>query len=120
MAAPAWGQGSDWLESMRNTVVDLIAIFVLREGSQYQNKRKPEALTYHISVRLAHTLSNDLVVALLVAGVSAVFALHAKTFEQELLTECAEHDSVELLLNELVSILLEDLFFALSNGTLTS
>jgi len=59
MAAPAWGQGSDWLESMRNTVVDLLLIRI------------------RLSVALANTFGDHTRVTFGVAGVLAILALHA-------------------------------------------
>jgi hypothetical protein len=51
---------------------------------------------------------------------STIFALHTSSFEEELLTESTKNDSVELSLNEFMSILLMDFFFAFANGTLTT
>ena len=52
--------------------------------------------------------------------VLAVVALHASAFEEELAAEGAQDDGVELLLKELVSVLLVDLFLALTDGPLTT
>lgn len=75
---------------------------------------------YHVCVRFADTLGDHLVIALFVACIPAVLALHACRFEQEFLAECTQDDSVELLLNEFVAVLLEHFLFALAHGTLTS
>jgi hypothetical protein len=58
--------------------------------------------------------------ALLVTDVLAVVALHAGRVEEELAAVGAEDDGVELPLNELVAVLLVDLFLALANGALTA
>lgn len=53
------------------------------------------------------------------AGILAVLALHARALEEELAAKRAEDDGVELFLNELVSVLLVDLFLALPDGALS-
>lgn len=53
-------------------------------------------------------------------GESTVFTLHSRSFKQEFLAESAQDDSVELSLNEFVTILFVNLFFALADGALTT
>lgn len=73
-----------------------------------------------LSIGLGDALCDDFGVALLVAGVVAVGALHAGCVLEEFGTESAAHDVVELLLHKLVSILLDHVLFALTDGTLTT
>lgn len=54
------------------------------------------------------------------AGVLAVLALHTRALEEELAAEGAEDDGVELLLDELMTVLLVDLLLALAYGALTT
>lgn len=54
------------------------------------------------------------------ASIFAIRALHASSVFEELAAECTAHDVVKLLLHEFVPILLDDLFFALTNGSLSS
>lgn len=53
-------------------------------------------------------------------GVSAVFALISQSVKKEVATEGTEHDLVELLLYEFVSIHLVNLALALPDGSLTT
>lgn len=76
--------------------------------------------THSFRIALAHTLRDDLVVALLVAGVSTVLALHPCSLEEELLAERTENDSVELLLDELVPVLFENLLLAFTHRALSA
>lgn len=69
------------------------------------------------SIGLGDTFGNDFRIALLMAGVFAVRALHASSILEEFATECTTHDVVELLLHELVAILLDNVFLALANST---
>ena len=73
-----------------------------------------------LGVGLRDALGHNLRIAFLVARVLAVRALHTGSVLEELSAESAAHDVVELLLHELVSVLLDDLFFALANGTLST
>lgn len=59
-------------------------------------------------------------VALGVAGVFAVLALHTGALEEELSAQCAENDRVKLLLDELVAVLLVHRVLALADGALTT
>lgn len=53
-------------------------------------------------------------------GESAVSTLHACSILEKVATKGAAHDVVEGLLDKLVTILLDDLFFSLTNGTLSA
>jgi hypothetical protein len=55
-----------------------------------------------------------------VAGVSTILALITKSIEQEVIAKGAEHELIELPLNELMSVHLVHLVFAFSDGSLTS
>lgn len=51
------------------------------------------------------------------AGVFAVFALHASRVLEKVATQRTAHDVIELLYNKFVTIQFVDLFFTLSHGT---
>ncbi len=69
-------------------------------------------------VGFADALGDDLMIAFLMACVLAIRTLHASRVLEEISAQGASHDIVELLLNELVSILLVHFFLSLANGTL--
>ena len=71
-------------------------------------------------IGLCDTLGDNLGVALFVTRVFAVRALHAGSTFEELSAQCAAHDIVELLLNELVSVLFNNIFLALTDSTLAA
>ena len=75
--------------------------------------------TYLVCAALADTFGDDFIEALLVARVSAVFALHTCSLEKEFLTEGAQNNAVELLLYEFVTILLHYILLALPDSRLT-
>ena len=70
-----------------------------------------------LGVRLADALGDNLGVAVLVAEVLAVFALHTRSVLEKFSTKCAAHDAVELLVDELVAVLFLYLFLALADGS---
>lgn len=70
-------------------------------------------------VCFADTFGNNLGVAFAMASVLAIRTLHARGVFEELSAQSAAHDVVELLCDELVALLLVDLFFLLAHGTLT-
>jgi hypothetical protein len=70
-------------------------------------------------IGFADTFGDDLWITLAMARVFAIGALHTSRILQEIPTKRTAHDVVELLSNELVPLLLVDLFFLLANGTLT-
>ena len=96
MTAPIGTHVRESLESMRYSVIQFLLVRIC------------------LSVGFANTFSNHFVEASLVAGVFAVLALHASRIFEEVSTQCATHDAIELLNNEFVSILLLDFFFPLS------
>jgi uncharacterized protein (UPF0212 family) len=102
VAAPVGSHVRKGLESVGNAVVELGFV---RIG---------------FGVGLCDTLGNDLGIALFVAGVVAVSTLHACRVFEEIAAERAAHDVVELLLHELVAILFDDLFLALTNSSLAT
>lgn len=87
---------------MRNAVIDLLFV---RIGFR---------------IALADTLGNDARIALVVAGILAVFALHTSRVLEEISTKRTAHDVVELVLDKLVAVHFVNLFFALSNSALSS
>ena len=86
---------------MRNPVVDL---FLVRIG---------------FVVSFADTFGDDFGVAFLMACVLAISALHACRILQEIPTKGTTHHVVELLPDELVTLLFVDLFLLLSKSTLS-
>lgn len=72
-----------------------------------------------LCVRLADTLGDDTFVTLLVASVLAILTLHACRILEEVSTQSAPHDVIELLLYEFVAVHLVDFFFTLPDSTLT-
>lgn len=101
MAAPICTHIGKLLETMRNAMVDLLFIWVC------------------LCIGLADTFCNHACIALRVASVFAVFALHTRRVLEEIATQCTTHDVVELLLHELVTIHLVDLFLPLADSTLS-
>lgn len=101
VAAPISRDVGVSLEPMRNAVVDLLFI---RIG---------------LIVCLANTLGHNFRVALSVTGILAVRALHTRCIFEEITTKSAPHNVVELLGNEFVALLLMDLFFLLTDSSLT-
>lgn len=101
MTTPIGRDIGETLETMRNTMVDLLLV---RIG---------------FVVCLADTLGDDLGIALAVAGILAISTLHAGRILQEIAAKSTAHDVVELLGDEFVTLLLVNLFLLLSNSTLT-
>jgi hypothetical protein len=101
VAAPVGGDVGEALETVRDAVVDLLLVGI------------------GLVVRLADTFGDNLLVALAVAGILAVRALHARSVLEELSAQRTAHDVVELLGDELVTLLLVNLFLLLTHGTLT-
>lgn len=101
MTAPVGGNVGETLEAMWNAVVDLFFVGI------------------GLIVCFADTLGDNLRVALLVASVLAVGALHTGSVLEEVAAEGATHDVVELLGDELVALLLVNLLLLLTNCTLT-
>ena len=73
-----------------------------------------------LGITLADTLGDNAGVALGVASVLAVLALHTSGILEEVGAERTAHDVVELLLDKLVSVHLVDFLLALADGTLAT
>lgn len=101
VAAPVGRDVGEALETVGNTVVDLLLVGV------------------GLVVGLADTLGDNLRVAFAMAGVLAICALHTSSVLEEFSAERTAHDVVELLGNELVTLLLVNLFLLLADSTLT-
>ena len=101
MTAPVGRDVGKGLEPVGNTVVDFFLVRI------------------RLGVGFADALGDHAGVAFGVAGVLAVFALHAGRVLQEVATQGTAHDVVELLGNELVALFLVDFLLLLANGTLT-
>lgn len=126
VAAPVRRDVRNRAEAVGDPVVKLVLVLVLLPGhrsvsacDRHQDERERVG-AHRIGVALRDTLGDDLLVALGVASVLAVLALHAGALEEELATERAEHDRVELLLHKLVPVLLVDRVLALADGALTA
>lgn len=101
MATPVGRDVGEALETVGNAVVDLFLVGV------------------GLVVRFADTLGHDLGVALAMASVFTIRTLHARGVLEEFSTERTAHNVVELLCDELVALLLVNLFLLLTHGTLT-
>lgn len=101
MATPVGRKVGEALETVGNAVIDLLLIGI------------------GLVVCLADTLGDHLGVTFFVAGVLAIRALHAGSILEEFSTKRTAHDVVELLGNELVTLLLVNLLLLLTDGTLT-
>lgn len=99
MTAPIGTHVGEILEPMRNAVIELFFIGV------------------GFGVGLADTFCDNFGVALLMARVFAVLALHAGRVFEEVSTQGAAHDVVELLKHELVAVKFMDVLFALPDCT---
>lgn len=102
MTAPIGSHIRERLEPVRNAMVDL---FLVRIG---------------FGVALTDALGNDALVALGVASVFAVLALHAGRVFEEIAAESTAHDVVELMLDKLVAVHLVDFLLALADGALST
>ena len=102
MAAPISTHIGKALKTMWNAVVDLFFVRI------------------SLSIRLADAFSNDLRITSFVARVFAVCALHASCVLEKVTAQRATHDVVECLQHELMAILLNDVFFLLSDSALSS
>lgn len=101
MTTPVGRDVGESFETVRDTVVDLLLVGI------------------GLVVGLANTLGDDLGIALAVACILAIGTLHAGRIFQEVAAKSATHNVVELLRNELVTLLLVDFFLLLTDGTLT-
>ena len=101
MTTPVGRDVGKSFEPMRDTMIDLFFVGV------------------GLVVGFADTLGDDLLVAFPVASILAVSTLHTGRILQKVAAKGTAHDVVELLRNELVSLLLVDFFLLLSDGSLT-
>jgi hypothetical protein len=102
MTAPVRSHDGGVLESVRNAVIEFRLVRIC------------------LGIGLRDTLGDNLGVALLMARVSAIRALHACGIFEKVSTQSTTHDVVELLLDKLVPILLVDIFLSLANGAFTT
>ena len=72
-----------------------------------------------LCIGFADTLGNNACVALCVASIFTVLALHTSRVLEKVSAKRTAHNVVELLRNKLVAVHLVNLFLPLSNGTLT-
>lgn len=100
MTAPIRRNIGKVFETMRDAMVDFFFIGI------------------SLVVGFADTLCDDFRVALAMASVFTILALHPSGILEELSTERTTHNVVELLSNEFVSLFLVDFFFPLTNRTL--
>ena len=70
-------------------------------------------------IRFADTFGNNFRVALFMARIFAIPALHTGGVFQELPAKGTTHDVVELLEHKLMAVKFMDFFFALANGAFT-
>ena len=101
MATPIRAYIGERLEAMRYSMVELLLVGV------------------RLSIRLADAFGHHFRIAALVTCVFAIFALHACRILHKLTTKGATHDTVKLLGDEFMAILLSNFLFALSNGAFT-
>jgi hypothetical protein len=101
MTAPIGPHVRKVLEAMRNTVVELLFLWIC------------------FVVCFADTLCNHVSVAFPVASVFAVCALHTGRVFEEVSAQGTSHDVVELLLNEFVAVHFVYLLLSLTNSTFT-
>jgi hypothetical protein len=102
MTAPISAHVGKVLKSMGDTMVEFSLIGV------------------GFGVRLRDTFGDHLRITLFMASVVAVRTLHTGSVLEELSTESAAHDVVELLLNELVAVLFDDVLFTRANSAFST
>lgn len=73
-----------------------------------------------LGIRLADALGDNTRVALRVASILAVLALHTGRVLEEVTTESTAHDVVKLPLHKLVAVNIVNLLLPLTNGTLSA
>lgn len=101
VATPVCRDVGESFETMGNAMVDFLLV---RVG---------------FVICLTDTLGDNLRVAFFVASVLAIRALHTRSIFKEFSTQRTAHDVVELLCDELVALLLVNIVFLLTHGTLT-
>lgn len=70
-------------------------------------------------IGFADAFGDNFLITFAMTRVLAIDALHTSGILQEISAKCTAHDIVELLSHELVPLLLVDLFFLLTNSTLS-
>ena len=119
MTAPTGTEIAERLESVRNSVIDLLLIALLDYGS-VTNESRRRLKTHCIRVRLGNTLGDHLGIASLVTRISTIFALETFTGSQKFLAERTQDGLIELRLNEFMPVHLVHVTPALSHGTLST
>jgi hypothetical protein len=100
MATPVRTHVGKAFETMRDAVVELLLFRIC------------------FCIGLADTFGDDFGIALLVAGILAIGALHASCILEKIAAESTAHDVIELLCYEFVPVHFVHLLLALPNGTL--
>ena len=100
MTAPIGAHIRETFKSMWNPVVEFLFIWI------------------RLRIGLADTLRNNLGVAFAVTRVLAILALHTRGVLEEIPTQGTSHDTIELLNDKFMPILLLNFFFSLSYCTL--
>lgn len=72
-----------------------------------------------LRIRFADTFGNDFGIALFMARIFAILALHTGGVFQKLSAKGTTHDVVELLENKFMAVQFVDFFFALADGAFT-
>ncbi len=73
-----------------------------------------------LCIRLAYTLRDHTRIALRVASIFTVLALHARGILEEIAAQRTSHNVIELLLDELVAVHLVNFLLPLPNGALAT
>lgn len=102
MAAPVGRDVGEGREPVRDTMVDLLLVRI------------------SFRITLTDTLGNHAGIALGMASVLAVLALHSGRVLEEVSAESTAHDVVELVLHKLVAVHLVNLLLALADSALSS
>ena len=101
MTAPIGSHVGEVLEPVWNTMIELFLIRIA------------------FRIGLADTFGDYLRVALFVARIFAILALHAGGVFKELTTKSTTHDVVELLEHKFMTVKFMYFFFALADGAFT-
>lgn len=124
MTAPIRTDIRDGLESMRDTMVDLVFIsflneWILKSVRQLKGYAQHEK-TYRFGIALRDTLCYHLGITFAMTSIATVFALIPACLKQEITAVRAHHDLVELSLNELVPVHLMDFASAHADSALSA
>ena len=99
MAAPVCAHIREFVEAMRNTMIDLLLVWIC------------------LGVGLADTLGDNTSITLCVASIFAILALHTRRVFEKISTESTTHDVVKLLRNKFVAVHLMNFLFSLTDST---